>query len=263
MVARVTIAVHLPGKVPAAGAEILGRAKKALEIDKREWLGTTGDNGTFTWPDFETGRQGGFYEFKIIYVDDDGLAWHGSVSEWIAHSIVLTVTLNPGEGVEPLGISKSAAEVLEELETGRSIVESVRQIQTAQNSGLSRAVMTLSAWTLEGLIRFRAQGQKVWRREFDDKNLESLLNTKEIDEMLPQNLKERIRDLVSYSRTHGHMKGAGSVPEDAQIACSTVHDLIEAWYGRRDVAGNRMRLRDNKGVYDPPGPGGRIQRTHL
>ena len=252
MGAKVTIVVYLPGKVPAVGAEIVGRSKKALEIDKREWLGTTEQDGAFTWNDFDAGKMGGFYDFKVIFVDKEGLAWNGSVSEWIAHSTSLFVTLTQGEDVEPLNISKGAIEMLEEYEPGRSIVESVRQMQSAKNNGLSRAVMTLSAWTIEGLIRFKAQKDKIWRSEWGNKDLAGLVQTEEIAGLLPPGLKEKVQDLAEWRKTHAHLKGATNVPEDAQQACIIVKELIESWYGKKEAIGNRMTRKNNNSIYDVP-----------
>lgn len=252
MGAKVTIVVYLPGKVPATGAEIVGKSKKALQMDKREWLGTTELDGSFTWSDFDAGKMGGFYDFKVIYVDKDGMAWNGSVSEWIAHSTTLAVTLTPGEEIEPLNISKGAIDLLEENEPGRGIVESVRQMQSAQNNGLSRAVMTLSAWTIEGLIRFKAQKEKIWRPEWGDKDLAGLVHTEEIAGILPSNLKEKVLDLADWRKTHAHLKGASTIPEDAQLACTIVKELIESWYGKKETIGNRMTRRNDNSIYDVP-----------
>jgi hypothetical protein len=151
-----------------------------------------------------------------------------------------------------LNISRGAIESLEEHESGRSIIESVRQMQSAQNNGLSRAVMTLSTWTIEGLIRFRAQNDKIWRPEWGDKDIHALVTTKEIVSLFPPQLKEKIQSLAASRKTHTHVKGARSVPEDAQIACSIVKELIEAWYGQRGPKGSRNTINIKKSVYDPP-----------
>jgi hypothetical protein len=91
---RVTIEAKLPDGTPVRGASILGINHDAWSAKHREWTGTTGEDGTYTWDNLDKGTLGDRYTFRIESLDPRGGRWTGSVSDRVTRPRRFTVVLS-------------------------------------------------------------------------------------------------------------------------------------------------------------------------
>lgn len=94
MGARVTMRVELPGGEPARGAQIEGTNHDAWDPKHKSWPGTTGQDGTWTWTDMDTGTLGDRYTFGVSYTDPQGVEWAAEISQRISSSMTIPVVLH-------------------------------------------------------------------------------------------------------------------------------------------------------------------------
>lgn len=231
MGARVTIYAYLPGKKPAVGASITGTNRNAWNKNVAYWKGIIGEDGSYTWDSIDTGALGDFYDFEARHVDEDGVKWTGLISERIKKPTTHTIILSPE--FSTIQISKEAIENLAGQEMGKSILEGIKELQTSLSAGLVHGCITLSTWNLEGLIRIEAKNQGIWDESYERRTFGELVNIKEINEMIPSKMRDRIKGVVSWRKPHAHFKGAKTMREEAQLVSHLVEDLTEEWFGKK------------------------------
>jgi hypothetical protein len=66
MGAMVKVQVKMPDGSPAAGARIQGINHDAWSKEHKEWLGTAGPDGSYSWANMDTGTLGDRYTFTIL-----------------------------------------------------------------------------------------------------------------------------------------------------------------------------------------------------
>jgi hypothetical protein len=105
MGAMVQVQVKMPDGSPAAGARIQGINHDAWSKEHKEWLGTAGPDGSYSWANMDTGTLGDRYTFTANASDDKGGQYLGEISERIRKDMELTIVL--AKGIDGAAMSKS------------------------------------------------------------------------------------------------------------------------------------------------------------
>ena len=105
MGATVKVMVKMPDGTPAAGARIQGVNHDAWSKEHKEWHGTAGPDGAYSWANMDTGALGDRYTFKANVADEKGGRYLGEVSERIRKDMELTIVLTKDPTAEPAGMS--------------------------------------------------------------------------------------------------------------------------------------------------------------
>jgi hypothetical protein len=230
MATRVTIVVKFPDGKPAVGAAIHGVDTNALSAGDRDWYGTTGADGSYTWTRANTGIAGNYHTYVVSFIDGEGIKWIGRASDRILTPVTISVTLRPAYSIE-LELPRPVVESLGSTEEGRQVLEGFREMKTALGEGLLRSPVVLATWVLEGLIRIRARLLGTWKDGYSSQTFGQLVGNREILEMFPDSLQPRVRGVAAFRTSSAHNIGLPTHVAEGQLAASLAVDTAVTWFG--------------------------------
>ncbi len=232
MSARVTVQVKMPDGSAAAGSELAATNLYATDPRNREWKGSTGSDGRFTWARMDTGvLQSDMYRIKATYIDAEGVRWTGEVTDRIRRDVVVNICVNPSY-LGKLSIPDVVLSNIEKLPEGRTLIEGIRELEEALRGGMAQSVVVLCHWALEGLVILKARTKDLWKDDWDTKSLGYFLDQPEVQQIVPDELRRKARTVAAVRHPGAHFMGKKTSPEEAQIAASIVRDVATALYAR-------------------------------
>jgi hypothetical protein len=91
---KVNVEVRQTDGTAVPGARILAINHDAWSKQHKDWHGTTGTDGNYTFPNMDTGMLGDRYTFTAVFVDGKNVKWAGESSHRIKGDSTITLTLS-------------------------------------------------------------------------------------------------------------------------------------------------------------------------
>lgn len=229
------IRVKFPNGEVASGAQIEGINRDAWATSARFWNGTTQDDGSYTWEHIDTGVNGDKYDFYCRYLDANGIEWKGEASDRLFASqmaLIKEITLRQPFLDETLDFSlpTDIEDSISKVEFGGELVASVKEMSFALKKGMAHSALTLSTYITEGFLRARAERLGKWKSDYERLTFGQLIENREIQELLPIGILDKMKALNQLRKPSAHFKGLSSAVEEAHIGAQIVTTLASDWF---------------------------------
>ena len=232
MGAKVEVVVAYPSGEPVVGAQVIGENRSATSESQKRWPATTGNDGSYTWENLDTGvlNLGDLWNFSAIFIDDEGVHWVGSASDRIKGPQTIQITLSPWYQGE-VKLSDAAKATLGSSQEGRSVLQGIGELNRALKGGLFQSAVALSTYVLEGLFKMKLSVTNKWKSDYGSLTFGQLLIDKDVKEEIPGSLIDRLKALSALRIPNVHFKGSSSMRADAKFAATAVEELAKEWFG--------------------------------